>query len=71
MIRTNLTEMLQRPLTLSTDAKAWKLVASAAAILLSAAAILTSAQGHAISAAQRVHYAARRRDCVGEKRCSC
>jgi hypothetical protein len=45
MIRTNLTEMLQRPLTLSADAKAWKLVASGAAILLSAAAILTSAQG--------------------------
>src|ERR671919_1799150 len=45
MIRTNLTEILKRPLTLSTDAKAWKLVASAAAILLSAAAILTSAQG--------------------------
>jgi hypothetical protein len=37
--------MLQRPLTLSADAKAWKLVASGAAILLSAAAILTSAQG--------------------------
>ena len=45
MIRTNLTEMLQRPLMLSADAMAWKLVASAAAILLSAAAILTSAQG--------------------------
>ena len=45
MIRTNLTEMLQRLLTLSADAMAWKLVASAAAILLSAAAILTSAQG--------------------------
>jgi hypothetical protein len=37
--------MLQPPLTLSADAKAWKLVASAAAIFLSAAAILTSAQG--------------------------
>src|SRR5919106_1703141 len=45
MIRTNLTEILKRPLTLSTDAKAWKLVASAAAILLFAAAIVTSAQG--------------------------
>ncbi len=45
MIRTNLTEMLQRPLKLSADAKAWKLVAIGAAILLSAAAILTSAQG--------------------------
>ncbi|MGI0042558.1 MAG: hypothetical protein ACRD47_02510 [Nitrososphaeraceae archaeon] len=45
MIRTNLTEMFQRPLKLSADAKAWKLVASGAAILLSAAAILTSAQG--------------------------
>ena len=46
MIRTNLTEMLQRPLKLSAaDAKAWKLVASGAAILLSAAAILASAQG--------------------------
>src|SRR5918996_6199776 len=45
MIRTNLVEMLQPPLTLSADAKAWKLVASAAAIFLSAAAILTSAQG--------------------------
>lgn len=45
MIRTNLTEILKRPLMLSADAKAWKLVASAAAILLSAAAILTSAQG--------------------------
>jgi hypothetical protein len=45
MIRTNLTEMLQRPLTLSADAKAWKLVASGAAILLSVAAILASAQG--------------------------
>ena len=45
MIRTNLTEMLQRPLKLSADAKAWKLVASVAAILLSAAAILASAQG--------------------------
>ena len=45
MIRTNLAEMLQPPLTLSADAKAWKLVASAAAIFLSAAAILTSAQG--------------------------
>ena len=44
MIRTNLTEMLQRK-KLSADAKAWKLVASGAAILLSAAAILTSAQG--------------------------
>jgi hypothetical protein len=37
--------MLQRPLALSADAKAWKLVASVAAILLSAAAILSSAQG--------------------------
>ena len=45
MIRTNLTEMLQRSLKLSADAKAWKLVASGAAILLSAAAILASAQG--------------------------
>lgn len=45
MIRTNLMETLQRPLTLSADAKAWKLVGSGAAILLSAAAILTSAQG--------------------------
>ena len=45
MIRTNLTEILQRPLTVSADAKVWKLVASAAAILLSAAAILSSAQG--------------------------
>lgn len=45
MIRTNLTEMFQRPLKLSADAKAWKLVASGAAILLSAAAILTSVQG--------------------------
>lgn len=45
MIRTNLTEMLQRPLKLSSDAKAWKLVASGAVILLSAAAILTSVQG--------------------------
>ena len=38
-------EMLQRPLMLSANVMAWKLVASAAAILLSAAAILTSAQG--------------------------
>ena len=45
MIRTNLMEMLQRLLKQSADAKAWKLVASGAAILLSAAAILTSAQG--------------------------
>ena len=45
MTRKNLTEMLQRPLTLSVDAKTWKLVASAAAILLFAAAIVTSAQG--------------------------
>ena len=45
MIRTNLTEMLQRPLMLSANVMAWKLVASAAAILLSAAAILTSVQG--------------------------
>ena len=45
MIRTNLMEMLQRPLMLSANVMAWKLVASAAAILLSAAAILTSAQG--------------------------
>ena len=45
MIRTNLTEMLQRPLKLSADAKAWKLIASGVAILLSAAAILTSVQG--------------------------
>ena len=37
--------MFQRPLKLSADAKAWKLVASIAAILLSAAAILASAQG--------------------------
>ena len=46
MIRSNLTEMLLRPLKLSADdAKAWKLIASGAAILLSVAAILTSAQG--------------------------
>ena len=45
MIRTNLTDLLQRSLKLSADTKAWKLVASVAAILLSAAAILTSAQG--------------------------
>ena len=45
MIRTNLMEMLKRPLMLSADARAWKLVASGAAILFSAAAILTSAQG--------------------------
>lgn len=45
MIRTHLMETLQRPLTLSADAKTWKLVGSGAAILLFAAAILTSAQG--------------------------
>jgi hypothetical protein len=45
MIRTYLTEILKRPLTLSADAKAWKLVVSAAAILLTAAAMLTFAQG--------------------------
>ena len=72
MIRTNLTEMLQRLLKLSADAKAWKLVASGAVILLSAAAILSSAQGQTqYPPAQSVHDAAGRRDCVGEKRCSC
>jgi hypothetical protein len=45
MIKSNLTEMLQRPRTLSSDAKPWKLVASAVVILLFAAAIPSSAQG--------------------------
>lgn len=46
MIRSNLTDKLQRLLKLSAaDEKAWKLVASGAVILLSAAAILSSAQG--------------------------
>jgi hypothetical protein len=45
MIRSNLTEELQRLLSLSADAKAWKLVASGAVILLSVATILSSAQG--------------------------
>lgn len=47
MIRSNLTEKLQRLLSLSVDAKAWKLIASGAVILLSAATILGSAQGQA------------------------
>jgi hypothetical protein len=45
MIRSNLTEKLQRLLSLSVKAKAWKLVASGAVILLSAANILSSAEG--------------------------
>jgi hypothetical protein len=45
MIRSNLTEKLL--LSLSVDAKAWKLVASWAVILLSAVTILGSAQGQA------------------------
>jgi hypothetical protein len=46
MIGTNITEMLQRSLMLSTKTKAWKFVACGAAIiLLSAAAILSTAQG--------------------------
>jgi hypothetical protein len=45
MIRSNFTEELQRLLSLSADAKAWRLVASGAVILLSVATILSSAQG--------------------------
>jgi hypothetical protein len=44
MIRSKITEKLQRLLSLSVDAKAWKLVASGAVILLSVATILGSAQ---------------------------
>jgi hypothetical protein len=45
MIKSSLTVMLQRPRTLSADAKPWKLVASATVIILFAAAIPSSAQG--------------------------
>ena len=61
MIKSNLTEMLQRTRTLSADAKLWKLVASATVIILFAAAIPSSEQGQTqYPLAQRVHDAAGR-----------
>ena len=45
MMRSNLTEELQRLQSLSADAKALKLVATGAVILLFVATILSSVQG--------------------------